>query len=338
MSLDRDNKNRQEWTDDNRAGWTKERGKRDDRFDFAAFLGPESLEDRVTDALDGKDLLDKEAYGEYAPDYVPRRNGGGGQRGRHEAPGADPEEEQPEEEPFDDFQEEEPVKQRPVYRDEPPPRPKVVVADPAYANGGRANYGGGSEPPRRRGGGMKWLVSILLAAAVIVGAVALLPGLLFGGDGPEQPPEPTPTDFLAGLLGPQNTPQPAPTTAPTPVPTAVPTPTPVHYSVNVTAGSGGRVSPSGSVSVEEGGSVTFQITPNEGYELAQLIVDGSNVSVQSTYTFSDVRQNHTIYAVFQAVQAAPPVTEEPVVTPEPTNEPAPAPDPVEDPIAPPVAG
>ena len=64
--------------------WTKEPSRRDSRFDFDAFLGPDSLEDKITDALDGKDLLDKEAYGEFPPDYVPRR-AASGERGRHEA-------------------------------------------------------------------------------------------------------------------------------------------------------------------------------------------------------------------------------------------------------------
>ena len=75
--------------------WTKEPSRRDDRFDFAAFLGGDSLEDKITDALDGKDLLDKDAYGEYPPDYVPRR-AASGERGRHEAPGPSPEEEEEE--------------------------------------------------------------------------------------------------------------------------------------------------------------------------------------------------------------------------------------------------
>ena len=348
---------------ENGGEWTKEEAKTDRRFDFAAFLGPESLEDQVTKALDGKDLLDKDAYGTYPPGYIPRR-AAPGDRGRHEAPEPEPEEE-PEEEmeeeeypeddlptqrfsadgedvPFRREQREEPPRPSPI-RDEPPPRPKVVVATPTpptvyvsphteYDDG----YGGGKTPPPKNGmgKGMKVLISLLITVAVVLAAGALIVTLLPSLGGQQDPggaPAPSPTDYLFGGL---------PTRAPTP-PSAVPTAPPVHYTVSVTAGSGGTVSPSGSVDVLEGGSVSFTITPNDGYELGQLLIDGSNVSVQSTYTFSDVRGNHTIYAVFQQAQTPPPPpsqTEAP--TPEPTAVPteAPTPEPVTpEPVEPPPA-
>ena len=318
MSFARDD---QDWDlpEEDGPDWKKEPSRRDSRFDFAAFLGSESLEDKITDALDGKDLLDKDAYGEFPPDYVPRR-APAGERGRHEAPGSAPEEDEDEEDDDilptqrftlsggasaprrparEDAYRQEPYREdppvRPVYAQQPPPRPKVVVSEPTprvYVTP-QSEYGG-QEPPRRGGGkALKWLVALMLSAAVIL--AALLAVSLFAGPGGSDDPaataEPTPTDYLAGLLRP-NTPAPSP--SPTPVPTPSPTPR-VTYTITVTAGSGGSVSPNGTVDVEEGGSVTFAINPNEGYGLGQLLIDGSPVSVQSSYTFSDVKSNHTIY-------------------------------------------
>ena len=81
--------------------------------------------------------------------------------------------------------------------------------------------------------------------------------------------------------------------------------------------------------MEEGGSVTFTITPYDGYSLGQLLIDGANVSVTGSYTFSDVRQDHTIYAVFQVLPATePPITDPPVTEPPaPTDAPAVIPEP-----------
>ncbi|HHU22906.1 MAG TPA: PASTA domain-containing protein [Clostridiales bacterium] len=90
-----------------------------------------------------------------------------------------------------------------------------------------------------------------------------------------------------------------------------------EYIISVTVGKGGSVSPRGRVSIKEGSSVTFTITPDEGYEIREVKVDGQNVGVVESYTFSDVRSDHTIYAIFRVVQSTP----EP--SPSPTQEPAP---------------
>ena len=90
-----------------------------------------------------------------------------------------------------------------------------------------------------------------------------------------------------------------------------------EYVISVTAGKGGSVSPKGRVTVKEGESVTFTITPDEGYEIREIKVDGQSVGAVESYTFSDVRSDHTVYAIFQAVQSTP----EP--TPSPASEPSP---------------
>ena len=76
----------------------------------------------------------------------------------------------------------------------------------------------------------------------------------------------------------------------------------VHaYTLTASAGSGGTISPSGTVNVNHGGNQTFTITPNTGYTIANVVVDGSSVGAVSSYTFSNVTANHTISASFIAI-------------------------------------
>jgi hypothetical protein len=70
------------------------------------------------------------------------------------------------------------------------------------------------------------------------------------------------------------------------------------YTITATAGTGGSISPFGSVSVNHGSNQTFNITPNTGYVIADVKVDGVSVGVVSTYTFSSVTGSHTIEANF----------------------------------------
>ena len=69
------------------------------------------------------------------------------------------------------------------------------------------------------------------------------------------------------------------------------------YSITVTQGSNGIISP-GTTSVNYGGSQTFTITPNTGYSIASVLVDGSSVRALTSYTFSTVQASHTISATF----------------------------------------
>ena len=75
------------------------------------------------------------------------------------------------------------------------------------------------------------------------------------------------------------------------------TPTPSH-TITASAGTGGSISPSGSVPVQDGGSQTFTITPNSGYAISNVLVDRQSVGAVRSYTFSNVRSNHTISASF----------------------------------------
>ncbi len=68
--------------------------------------------------------------------------------------------------------------------------------------------------------------------------------------------------------------------------------------ITASGGTGGTISPSGSVQVNYGASQTFTITANTGYSISSLTVDGSTVAAQSSYTFSNVTSAHSIVANF----------------------------------------
>ena len=70
------------------------------------------------------------------------------------------------------------------------------------------------------------------------------------------------------------------------------------YTITATAGEGGSITPAGAVSVKEGASQTFAIAAQEGYAIADVLVDGQSVGAVDSYTFENVTANHTIAAVF----------------------------------------
>jgi hypothetical protein len=72
------------------------------------------------------------------------------------------------------------------------------------------------------------------------------------------------------------------------------------YTINASAGPNGSISPNGSVSVSCGSDQAFAISPNVGYAVADVIVDGSSVGSTTSYTFTNVQANHTISATFVA--------------------------------------
>ena len=68
--------------------------------------------------------------------------------------------------------------------------------------------------------------------------------------------------------------------------------------ITASAGTGGSISPSGSVPVNCGSNKTFTIAPTACYHIADVLVDGVSVGPVSSYTFSNATANHTIAASF----------------------------------------
>ena len=68
--------------------------------------------------------------------------------------------------------------------------------------------------------------------------------------------------------------------------------------ITATADEHGKIAPTGDVAVPKGESKTFTITPDSGYHIKDVLVDGKSVGAVSTYTFENVVDNHTIHATF----------------------------------------
>ena len=71
-----------------------------------------------------------------------------------------------------------------------------------------------------------------------------------------------------------------------------------YYTIEATAGAGGSISPSGSVSVREGRDQTFTITPDKGYAVSTVKIDGKSIGAVKSYTFENVSRTHTIEVIF----------------------------------------
>jgi len=71
-------------------------------------------------------------------------------------------------------------------------------------------------------------------------------------------------------------------------------------SITATEGDGGTVRPLGEVTVPYGDDQTFTITPDIGFQVANVAVDGASVGAVTSYTFTNITENHTIEATFTA--------------------------------------
>jgi hypothetical protein len=78
-------------------------------------------------------------------------------------------------------------------------------------------------------------------------------------------------------------------------------PSPTTYTLTSSSGTGGTITPTGTVTLNSGSSQTFTITPNTGYQVSGVTVNGVNQGAISTYTFSNVTSNGTISATFTQI-------------------------------------
>ena len=71
--------------------------------------------------------------------------------------------------------------------------------------------------------------------------------------------------------------------------------------ITATAGNNGHIRPAGFVAVDEGESQMFTFTPNIGYYIDSVFVDGSydaNAVTNGSYIFANVVENHSIHVTF----------------------------------------
>lgn len=76
------------------------------------------------------------------------------------------------------------------------------------------------------------------------------------------------------------------------------------YTITATAGAHGSIDPEGKVSVKGGSDKVFTISPNNGYRIEEVRVDGRSVGTVSYYIFSNVDENHTISVTFAEARPA----------------------------------
>lgn len=74
------------------------------------------------------------------------------------------------------------------------------------------------------------------------------------------------------------------------------------HEVFATSTLNGKVSPEGTTKVADGKNASFSFVPNAGYKLSYVTIDGADIPAQyiinNQYIFTDVRENHTLHAVF----------------------------------------
>ena len=86
-----------------------------------------------------------------------------------------------------------------------------------------------------------------------------------------------------------------------------------RYDIEAEAGRGGDISPDGRVRVRRGENQTFRITADDGWEIADVEVDGESVGAVERYTFENVRTDHTISVTFRQIVTEPEEPETPAL-------------------------
>lgn len=79
----------------------------------------------------------------------------------------------------------------------------------------------------------------------------------------------------------------------------------------------GTTDPNGSLTVEDWESVKINFTPNEGYEIQSISVDGKDMGAIESYELTNVTEDHSIIATF--VKKAVPTPTPAPATPTPDD-------------------
>ena len=78
-----------------------------------------------------------------------------------------------------------------------------------------------------------------------------------------------------------------------------------YRTIMVTVRGNGSVSPSGWANVPIGGDQTFTITPDKGYAVAKVLIDGQSVGAVTSYTFRGITEGHTMEVIFMKANGNP---------------------------------
>ncbi|MEG2053745.1 MAG: carboxypeptidase regulatory-like domain-containing protein, partial [Oscillospiraceae bacterium] len=73
----------------------------------------------------------------------------------------------------------------------------------------------------------------------------------------------------------------------------------VYYYINATTSRGGSINTPERVKVIAGGSASFTITPDKGYQIADVLVNGNSIGAKNSYVFTNVNSDQTIHATFK---------------------------------------
>jgi hypothetical protein len=86
--------------------------------------------------------------------------------------------------------------------------------------------------------------------------------------------------------------------------------TPICHIITTDAGENGKIEPQGQVAVNEGHDITFVIIPDDKVEINTVFIDNEPVELtQNQYTFTNVREPHTIAVTFKIANHAPVVSD-----------------------------
>jgi len=92
-----------------------------------------------------------------------------------------------------------------------------------------------------------------------------------------------------------------------------------EHVITVTAGKGGTISPKGIVNVADGEDQNFTFTADDGFEIREVKVDGTSIGTPTSYQFTKVGDDHTLYVVFAKKGAvSPSPSPSPAATPSPS--------------------
>lgn len=89
------------------------------------------------------------------------------------------------------------------------------------------------------------------------------------------------------------------------------------YTITVTQSANGTISPASGANISQGSDLAFTITPDSGFRIADVLVDGASVGAASSYSFTNIISNHSITATFEETSA----TQSPTATRSPSDDP-----------------